>query len=686
MAAHASREQKHIRGRDMNRWHLATLGRLLASMALCALLIPAVAVQAQTGNIYPDAKFAWSENAGWLNFRPTGGGVTVYADHLEGYAWAENIGWVRLGSYIGGGTHTYGNTSAADYGVNNTGGVLSGYGWSENAGWINFKPTDGGVTIDGGGKFSGYAWGENIGWVHFSNASPEYSVAIKAYATTPPDVTINQAAVQADPTVSSPITFTVVFSEAVTGFATGGVTVSGTANPTTVVVMEVAPNDGTTYNVAVSGMTRSGTVIATVAAGVAQDAAGNFNTSSTSTDNTVTFALTTTTSTSTSTTTTPSSTTIAATSSSTTTAPSTTTAESSTTTVPAAKGACDDWYGEWVVKYYDSYTTDNTTDTVFDNVIISEICHYGTCMDNTTWTCQARGRRASDNQTVMFGKLAAEADFNYRYYEKYEPVLGVTLYETIFDSSFLGTSFTTDPENIKLGLVSGEKLVTTTTITYLSTTTTSLGVSTTTTTTCPAPDLIAPEGSTSMKTEFSWTLADSGAWYNVLVWSEARGGIANSVWVGPNNCTSGICKATFGNALAGGNNWWWLDVYYGDPACGFVEMPGGNYKAIQVGGCTTAPVLSQPDSVAIGAGVKPDFTFSDTGAEWYNINVWSSLGYLVLNQWGDALKVCNSGTCTVHSTNIFYSGTTNWWWLNTYSDSCGFQMQPGGLWKSFTVQ
>ncbi len=44
------------------------------------------------------------------------------------------------------------------------------------------------------------------------------------YDTTPPTVTINQAAGQADPTNASPINFTVVFSEPVTGFATGDVT------------------------------------------------------------------------------------------------------------------------------------------------------------------------------------------------------------------------------------------------------------------------------------------------------------------------------------------------------------------------------------------------------------------------------------------------------------------------------
>ncbi|MCW5865514.1 MAG: hypothetical protein KIT52_20670 [Anaerolineae bacterium] len=104
--------------------------------------------------------------------------------------------------------------------------------------------------------------------------------------TTPPNVTINQASGQADPTGSSPINFTVVFSEAVTGFATGDVTLSGTAGATTATVTAV---DSTTYTVAVSGMTGSGTVIATVPAAVADDTAGNDNTASTSTDNQVTY-------------------------------------------------------------------------------------------------------------------------------------------------------------------------------------------------------------------------------------------------------------------------------------------------------------------------------------------------------------------------------------------------------------
>src|SRR2546426_688051 len=103
---------------------------------------------------------------------------------------------------------------------------------------------------------------------------------------TRPTVTINQAAGQADPTSSSPINFTAVFSEAVTGFTGTDVAIGGTAGGTKTVTVTGGPS---TYTVAVSGMSSAGTVIATIAAGMATDAAGNGNTASTSTDNSVTF-------------------------------------------------------------------------------------------------------------------------------------------------------------------------------------------------------------------------------------------------------------------------------------------------------------------------------------------------------------------------------------------------------------
>ncbi|MBU1050639.1 hypothetical protein KKG90_11525 [Candidatus Bipolaricaulota bacterium] len=107
--------------------------------------------------------------------------------------------------------------------------------------------------------------------------------------TTDPTVTIEQAGSQVDPTNASPITFAVLFSEAVTGFETGDVTLSGTAGPTTDTVTETGPMDGTTYLVAVSGMTGDGTVIADIGSGAATDIAGNPNAASTSTDHTVTY-------------------------------------------------------------------------------------------------------------------------------------------------------------------------------------------------------------------------------------------------------------------------------------------------------------------------------------------------------------------------------------------------------------
>ena len=101
-----------------------------------------------------------------------------------------------------------------------------------------------------------------------------------------PTVTINQAAGQADPTATSPINFTAVFSVAVTGFTASDVTITGTAGGTKTVVVTGGP---TTYNIAVSGMTTSGTVIASIPANAAQNASAVGNLASTSTDNTVTW-------------------------------------------------------------------------------------------------------------------------------------------------------------------------------------------------------------------------------------------------------------------------------------------------------------------------------------------------------------------------------------------------------------
>lgn len=127
-------------------------------------------------------KYAWSENVGWVNHKPTNAGVTVYTDHLEGYAWSENVGWIKVGSYSGSGAYNYVNSSTDDWGVNRSGSALSGFAWSELAGWINFSPANGGVTLDpANGLFDGWAWGENLGWVHFKNDAVPYGVSLQKH-------------------------------------------------------------------------------------------------------------------------------------------------------------------------------------------------------------------------------------------------------------------------------------------------------------------------------------------------------------------------------------------------------------------------------------------------------------------------------------------------------------------------
>jgi LPXTG-site transpeptidase (sortase) family protein len=100
-----------------------------------------------------------------------------------------------------------------------------------------------------------------------------------------PTVTLNQSGTQLDPTSVWPVYYTAIFSEPVSGFETGDVTLSGSAGATTGIVT----GSGTTYTIAVSGMTAGGTIIASIPADIAQDSALNGNASSTSSDNSVNY-------------------------------------------------------------------------------------------------------------------------------------------------------------------------------------------------------------------------------------------------------------------------------------------------------------------------------------------------------------------------------------------------------------
>lgn len=130
---------------------------------------------------------------------------------------------------------------------------------------------------------AGVCTSTSSGNANSTSSSTDNSVSFDNAA---PTVAINQAAGQADPTSGLTVNFTAVFNESVTGFATGDVSFTGSTAPGTLV--GTVSGGPSAYNVAVTGMSGAGTVVANIGAGVCKDPAGNDNAASTSTDNTVT--------------------------------------------------------------------------------------------------------------------------------------------------------------------------------------------------------------------------------------------------------------------------------------------------------------------------------------------------------------------------------------------------------------
>lgn len=146
------------------------------AMMLTALVAGSVRAQS---NIDPAKSFAWTENAGWTNWRDVGNGidgVNVTATYLVGYIWSENVGWIVTGPEAPVNGVYYANTDSLDFGVNiePATGRLSGFAWGENIGWINFDTAavgDNRARFDlCARRFFGYAWSENVGWVNLGNA------------------------------------------------------------------------------------------------------------------------------------------------------------------------------------------------------------------------------------------------------------------------------------------------------------------------------------------------------------------------------------------------------------------------------------------------------------------------------------------------------------------------------------
>ncbi len=131
---------------------------------------------AQSG-VDPAAKHAWSEGAGWLNWRDADGsaaGARIVGGRIIGFVWSERAGWINLGD------------ADATAGVNiGPGGALAGSAWSERAGWVNFSTAQS-LGADGarlaGGRLRGFAWSEGAGWINLDSHEPGAFVALACRA------------------------------------------------------------------------------------------------------------------------------------------------------------------------------------------------------------------------------------------------------------------------------------------------------------------------------------------------------------------------------------------------------------------------------------------------------------------------------------------------------------------------
>ena len=94
-----------------------------------------------------------------------------------------------------------------------------------------------------------------------ASTSTDNTVTIDALAL---KVTINQAADQIDPANSGSVRFAVVFTKPVDNFTASAINISGTASGTKIIQIT---GSGLNYEVSISGITSSGTIIADIPAG-----------------------------------------------------------------------------------------------------------------------------------------------------------------------------------------------------------------------------------------------------------------------------------------------------------------------------------------------------------------------------------------------------------------------------------
>ena len=202
---------------------------------------------------------------------------------------------------------------------------------------------------------------------------------------------------------------------------------------------------------------------------------------------------------------------------------------------------------------------------------------------------------------------------------------------------------------------------------------------------CEGAALHNPQGSYSgsfSNQPFTWA-QNAAQWICVLVFSGSTQNYALTQWYDAAAiCDGTTCTVTPGSNFASGDYWWWLNTY--SDACGFQMQPGGNVLQFTVTAACTDPILAEPTGA--GSTINPTFKWSKSSEQWINLQVYTEASAgISFSQWFDASQICNDTNCTVQPNKQFSLGK-HWWWVDTYSDACGFQMQPGGAVLEFTVQ
>ena len=120
-------------------------------------------------SVSPHDHFSWSENCGFMNWRPatlaSDDGPLFLATFMSGLIWCENVGWMNLGDGSPANGSAYANLSGEDSGINiRPDGQLAGFAWAPSIGWVNFsggslaQPPNPALIDPASRRLRGYAW------------------------------------------------------------------------------------------------------------------------------------------------------------------------------------------------------------------------------------------------------------------------------------------------------------------------------------------------------------------------------------------------------------------------------------------------------------------------------------------------------------------------------------------------